>query len=147
LLRAVLSPGKPVLGVARVVVEELTARRLPLFYTAAMVGLLVLIPVSQDTHERLTYRLQTFFDQGLLLTFWALALATVVYACYSVSRDIAQQQIFLTVSKPIRWGQYLLGKWLGIMLVNALLVTVTGEAVAVMASAMRMMPAVDARDR
>src|SRR6185369_8941904 len=78
---------------------------------------------------------------------WALAIGTVLFSCFSVSRDIVQQQIFLTMSKPIRWGQYLLGKWIGIMLVNALLISVTGLGVYSMAQALRWMRAVDARDR
>ena len=46
--------------------------------------------------------------------------------CFLV--EIATRQIHMTLTKPLGRVQYLLGKWLGIVLLNAVLLVVAGIA-------------------
>ena len=58
-----------------------------------------------------------------------LGLATLWLACGSLARDIEECQIQVVAVKPIARWQIWLGKWLGIMLLDALLLALSGFAV------------------
>ena len=59
-----------------------------------------------------------------------LSLATLWSACAAVSLEIENHQIHLLVAKPVSRWQIWLGKWVGLMTLNALLLLLAGAAVA-----------------
>ncbi|MFO1490034.1 MAG: hypothetical protein U1F87_03770 [Kiritimatiellia bacterium] len=59
-----------------------------------------------------------------------LSLATLWSACAAVSLEIENRQIHLLVAKPVHRWQVWLGKWLGLMILNALLLLLSGAVVA-----------------
>lgn len=86
-----------------------------------MILLLVLLPVlgmSTTGDETLKGRLQTFVSYGLSLTSFLLCLLTIIISIYSVTSDIEQRQIYTVITKPIRRFQVLLGKLLGVLLLD-----------------------------
>jgi hypothetical protein len=89
--------------------------------TAFIVLLLVLLPVlgmSMTGDATLKGRLQTFVSYGLSLTSILLCLLTIVVSTYSLTSDIKQKQIYTVVTKPIHRFQLLLGKMLGVLLLD-----------------------------
>jgi len=58
-----------------------------------------------------------------------LAIMTVWTSCGAVSREIAERQLQLVMVKPIRPVELWAGKWLGILLMNAVLLLLSGAAV------------------
>ncbi|MFB0525795.1 MAG: ABC transporter permease, partial [Phycisphaerae bacterium] len=96
------------------------------FAAAFVILLLVLLPVmgaSMTGDGTLKGRLQTFVSYGLSLTSILLCLLTIVVSAYSLTSDIKQRQIYTVITKPIRRFQLLLGKLLGVILLDmALLV-------------------------
>jgi hypothetical protein len=92
--------------------------------TAFVVLLLILLPVmgiSATGDGTLKGRLQTFVSYGLSLTSILLSLLTIIVSAYSLTSDIQQKQIYTVVTKPIRRAQLLLGKLLGVILLNVVL--------------------------
>ena len=86
--------------------------------------LLVLLPVmgaSMTGDGTLKGRLQTFVSYGLSLTGLLLCLLTIVVSIYSITNDIKQRQIYTVITKPIRRSQLLLGKLLGVILLDVAL--------------------------
>ena len=86
--------------------------------------LVVLLPamgVSMTGDGTVKGRLQTFVSYGLSLTSLLLCLLTIVVSIYSLTSDIKQKQIYTVVTKPIRRFQLLLGKLLGVILLDAAL--------------------------
>src|SRR5271170_7116846 len=69
----------------------------------------------------LTYTLTTI--TGLL------GLSTLWLACGTLARDIEECQIQVVVTKPIARWQIWLGKWLGIVTLNAALLAISGACV------------------
>ncbi len=147
LLRAVLSPGNGVIGVARAVVEEAVGTRLPLILLMLVVMGLPALPLVLDPTERLEYRMQFFLNWGLSGTGCLLAMVTLVLACGSVCGDIDTQRIHMTLVKPIERWQYLFGKWLGIVLLDLLLVGLAGLGIYAFTQALRRSPELDRADR
>lgn len=89
-----------------------------------VVLLLVLLPVlgfSTTGDGTLKGRLQTFVSYGLSLTSLLLCLLTVVISIYSVTSDIEQKQVYTVLTKPIRRFQLLLGKLLGVIILDVCL--------------------------
>jgi hypothetical protein len=86
--------------------------------------LIVLLPamgVSMTGDGTLKGRLQTFVSYGFSLTNFLLSLLTIVVSVYSLTSDIQQRQIYTVLTKPIRRFQLLLGKLLGIILLDVAL--------------------------
>ncbi len=87
--------------------------------------LIVLLPVMGLTTTgdgTLKGRLQTFVSYGLSLTSFLLCLLTIIVSIYSLTSDIDQRQIYTVLTKPIRRYQLLLGKLLGVILLDVALV-------------------------
>jgi len=103
--------------------------------TAFIILLIVCLPimgVSMTGDGTIKGRLQTFVSYGLSLTSFLLCLLTIIISIYSLTSDIRQKQIYTVVTKPIRRSQLLLGKLLGIILLDAaLLVLFSGIIYAV----------------
>lgn len=107
------------------------ALRYRLFVAVALllVGSVVLLPllIKDDGTARgfaqilLTYTLSTI---TLLL-----GLATLWLSCGVLARDIEECQMQMVVVKPIARWQIWLGKWLGVISLNAVLLAVSGGAV------------------
>ena len=146
-LRGSLSAGDGIVGVARAVVEEAVGTRLPVLLVMLVVVGLPVLPLLLDPGERLEYRLQFFLNWALSAGGLLLALVTIFLGCGSVCGDIDSQRIHLALVKPLGRWQYLLGKWLGIVLLDALLVALVGGGVVAVAAAVRRLPAADAADR
>ncbi len=146
-LRRLLSAGDGVVGVARAVIEEAVGTRLPVLLVIIVVVGLPVLPLLLDPGERLEYRLQFFLTWALTAAGFLLALVTIFLGCGSVCGDIDSQRIHMVLVKPLGRWQYLLGKWVGIVLLDGLLVALVGGGVFAVAATVRQMPAADAADR
>ncbi len=88
--------------------------------------LLVLLPVMGLTATgdgTLKGRLQTFVSYGLSLTSLLLSLLTIIVSIYAITSDIEHRQIYTVVTKPIRRYQIILGKVLGVVVLDVVLLT------------------------
>jgi hypothetical protein len=86
--------------------------------------LLVLLPVLGFTATgdgTFRGRLQTFVSYGLSLTGLLLSLLTIIVSIYTITSDIEQRQIYTVVTKPIRRYQLILGKVLGVVVLDTAL--------------------------
>ena len=91
-----------------------------------IVLLFVLLPVLGLTATgdgTLKGRLQTCVSYGLSLTSLLLSLLTIIVSIYAITSDIEQRQIYTVVTKPIRRYQILLGKVLGVIVLDIVLLT------------------------
>ncbi|MGB1125526.1 MAG: ABC transporter permease [Phycisphaeraceae bacterium] len=147
LLRLILRPGHPVLGVARTMVEESLRMGVALIFIIAMLVLLPMLPLIFGSEDRVTYMVQRFLTYSNMIVAVLLGLMTVLLAARTVSLEIATRQIHMTLTKPLGRAQYLLGKWLGIILLNAVLLSVAGIATYGFTMAIAKNPALNALDR
>ena len=146
-LRAALGGGHGIIGVARAVVDEAVSSRAPVLFMLLSVIGLPMLPLVLDASERLEYRLQFFLTWSLSAAGFLLAMVTIVLACGSVCGDIDSQRIHMALSKPLERWQYLAGKWLGIVLLDGLLLGILGGGIYLGAAALGRLPPVDADDR
>jgi ABC-type transport system involved in multi-copper enzyme maturation permease subunit len=98
------------------------------FMIVLLVALVVLPELSSD-EKPVHYRVQTFMSWSLMLVSLMLSLMTIFLSCRTLSAEIENKQIYTLAVKPLGRVQLLIGKWLGIVTLNALLLTVSGGAV------------------
>jgi hypothetical protein len=99
------------------------ALRMKVALVAALL-LIVILPVlgfSATGDETLKGRLQTFVSYSLSLMSFLLCVLTIIVSVYTVTSDIEQRQIYTVITKPIRRYQFLLGKLLGVIVLDVML--------------------------
>jgi hypothetical protein len=90
-------------------------------FTILLIVLLPVLGITTTGDETLKGRLQTFVSYALSLTSFLLCLLTIIISIYSVTSDIEQKQIYTVITKPIRRFQILIGKLLGVIALDVIL--------------------------
>ena len=104
-------------------------QRLIVVLAVLLLGTVVILPLmirDDGTAQGFTQIILTY---TLTLATAILGLATLWLACGTMARDIEDCQMQMVVVKPVPRWQIWLGKWAGIMLMNALLLSMVGVAV------------------
>jgi hypothetical protein len=87
-----------------------------------IVLLLVLLPVmglKMTGDGTLKGHLQAFVSYSLSLTAFLLALLTIFTATYTLTSDVKDRQVYTVLTKPIRRFEFVLGKLLGVVVLDA----------------------------
>ena len=124
LIQVMLFGRNPIIAIARASVMEITRMRVAIVFVLALFIFLPLLRYSVLGEARLAYQIQSFIYASMMTCGIMLCLMTVFVSCQTVCDELYYKQIFLTMSKPVSRMQYLLGKWLGVSLLNAVLVSV-----------------------
>jgi len=147
LLRRLLLGGSGIAGVAATVLDEAVRMRSACALLAVFVGLVPALPLLIDPSERLAYRVQFLIGWTLGGSGVVLGLLTIMLACGSVCGDIDSGRIHMTLSKPLHRWEYLVGKWLGIVFYDLLLVLLAGAGCTLLVWMLARGAAADAADR
>lgn len=129
LLRQLFAGPWPWSAVARTLIDEAVRMKLALVFIVLLLLLVPVLPFVLDPDERLEYRVRFFLTWGLTGSALLLSLMTIFLSCATVSGDLRDRHVFMTLTKPITRGNYLLGKWLGVVSFNLLLVALTGMGI------------------
>ena len=108
------------------------------------------MPFLMSGDGTLAGRARSFLSYGTALVGVFLSILTVFLSIWVVTEDIRSRQIFSVVVKPLARWQYILGRWLGICVLNAALLTLSGAGVYGLAAYLRsgaIVPAVNPEDR
>ena len=95
--------------------------KIAVVFTILLIVLLPVLGITTTGDETLKGRLQTFVSYALSLTSFLLCLLTIIISIYSVTSDIEQKQIYTVITKPIHRFQLILGKLLGVIALNTIL--------------------------
>ncbi len=114
------------LAIARLAIRQAFRSRVVLSLSALLLLAVFLLPVTiegdgtleGDLHVRLFYPLTAIRLILAVAILWASASA--------ISSEIEDRRLLLVVCKPVRRVQIWLGKWLGLLTINALLLAVSG---------------------
>ncbi len=117
------------LAVAHTVVKEATRSRLSLVFVVLLLVGLPLLPLELNADSPLRFRIQTFIARSLGYTYVMAACMTLFLSCASVAFEIRDRQIWQLMTKPLRRANYLLGKWIGVLSVNLVLLVVAGVSI------------------
>lgn len=124
--RIALAKSAPVFAIARTVLAEAVRMKISLVFIVMLILFLAVLPGFLDADQPLRYRVQSFLQYSVGGSFWVLALMTVFFSAGTVAFEQRDRIIWQTMAKPVRPWEYLLGKWLGVVTLNAVLLGVTG---------------------
>jgi len=139
--RLLLSRSEPVFAISRNVLNEAVRMKIGLIFIVLVILLLLLLPGLLDQEQPLRYRVQSFLQYSVGGTFWVLAIMTVFFAAGTVAFDQRDRTIWQTMAKPVAPWQYILGKWLGVVVLNGVLLSVTASGVFLFTEYLRRQPA------
>ena len=137
-------PG-PVFSIARNVLNEAARMKLSVVFIVLLVFGLAALPGLLNEDSPLRYRVQSFLQYGTGGAFWLIALLTVTFSVATVAFEQRDRVIWQTMTKPVRPWQYILGKWLGVSTLGAVLLTITSTGVFLFVEYLRQQPAVGER--
>ena len=115
-----------------------------LLLLAAMLGALPLMMKGDGT---LAGQIRTFLSYSTSLTGFLLTVVTVFVSTGAISIDVRDKQIFSLDTKPLARWQYVLGRWLGIVLMNGVFLLVATGVIYGFAQYLRQGKAVGPDDR
>lgn len=115
-------------AIARLMIAEGIRMKIALVFLVLIAAVVLGLPFSIRGDSSLTGAVQSFMSYGLSATAVLLSLLTI-FMSRSLSDELVTQQIFLTVTKPIPRWQYVIGKWLGITILNVAFLVCSGLTV------------------
>jgi len=121
--------------------------RIVVIFLVVLGVLIVLLPDELRGDETIAGRLQNFLSYSLGAMGFLLSLATVFFSCATLTTELKEKSLHLVVTKPVSRFEILLGKWLGVNLLNVLIVALCGVAIYAFASEIKSRPQQFARDR
>lgn len=140
-MRASLSPSYPVTAVARNVLNEAVRMKIGVVFIVVMLLLMAIIPLVQVEDQPLRYRVQQWMQYGLGLSYAILVLLTVFLSVSTIAFEQRDKIVWQTMTKPVPSWQYLLGKWVGVMALNLVLLAVASGGVYLFTEYLRFQPA------
>src|SRR5688500_3555256 len=103
--------------------------RVVLVMTLLLSGGVVILPLIIKDDGTARGFTQIILTYTLALTTTLLGFATLWLSCGILAREIEEAQMQMVVVKPIGRWQIWLGKWLGILMLNAMMLTLAGGAI------------------
>lgn len=116
----------PVMSIARLTVREAIRSRLLLSLTAILLTGLIGLPLLISGDATLEGRMQVIVNYTLSFATGMLSAVTLWAACGGISSEIRDRRLYLVLTKPVHRYELWLGKWLGIVGLNAMLLALSG---------------------
>jgi ABC-type transport system involved in multi-copper enzyme maturation permease subunit len=110
-----------VLAVAANTLRQALRMKIALVFILLLLILLPLLAWTTTGDGSPKGRLQTFISYGLSLTSLLLSVLTIFVIVHTTTSDLVQKQAFTVLSKPIRRWQFILGKFLGVLFLDLVL--------------------------
>lgn len=120
--------GRTILAVAKATISEGIRTKMVVFVVLLILAWVVAIWFNASGDGTIKGRVQMFMTYSLGFAGFVLSLLTILFGCRSLSAEIAQRQIYAIVSKPVPRWQILVGKWVGVMALNVVLLGIVGAA-------------------
>lgn len=136
-----LSFPNPVLAIARNVLAEAVRMKISLVFIVMLFFVLAALPMLLNDEESLRYRVQSFLQYSTGFTYLFVGMLVVFFGAATVTYEQREKVIWQTMTKPVAAWQYLLGKWLGVAIVAAVLLGVSAIGVFQFTEYLRRLPA------
>lgn len=135
-------------AVARQTLSQCLRMKIGVMFIIILALTLALLPsVCAREGATLANQLRTFISYSTTFTRIGLAVVTVLLSASVIAGDIRTKQIFLLASKPLARWQYIMGRFVGIMLLDAILLAIAGTLIFTLAQHMREGQALNNADR
>lgn len=135
------TPAHPTLAIARNVLAEAIRMKISVIFIGMLIILLAAMPLILNGEQPLRFRVQAFLQYANQFAFWIIALLVLFFGAATVSFEQRDKIIWQTMTKPVSATQYVLGKWLGVSTLAAILLLVSATGVFGFTEYLRRLPA------
>ncbi len=126
-LQMALAGRRGWMAVAHTLLQEVSRTRLAMGFVVALLVVLPLLPLTLDESAPIAQVVQAYLARSLGLAFAVAALLVLLVGCSSICFDIRDRHIWHLVTKPLGRANYLFGKWLGVVLLGGIMLTIAGS--------------------
>jgi len=134
-------------AIARNLISESLRMKVAVGFLVLLTGILVCLPLLMKGDGTLTGRVQTFLSYSLWSLAFILGILTLFVSCGSLAGEVENKHAFLTATKPVTRGQMMIGKWLGVAVLDLVLLGIGGGMIFATVQYMRRLPGTHALDR
>jgi hypothetical protein len=134
-------------AVARQTFSQCLRMKIAVAFIVLLGVLLSVLPFVMKGDGTLAGSIRTFLSYSVSATGLLLSLVTVLAMARVVTSDVEEKQIYLLAVKPIPRWEYIVGRWLGVLLMDALLLVIAAGVIYLVARNMQNRPAADPTDR
>ena len=113
-------------AIAWLTVRDAVRSRLLVSLSAILITGLISLPLLISGGNTLDGQVQIILKYTLAFAMGMLSAVTLWASCGGISAEIQDRRLYLVLTKPVYRHELWLGKWLGIVGINALLLLVTG---------------------
>jgi hypothetical protein len=117
-----------IFAIAVIAIRSAVRSRIVILLLGCLLLAIVGLPLTIKGDGTLAGHVQILIGYTLGAATLILSIATVWAGCAAVSTEIENRSIHMVVTKPVHRLEIWLGKWLGLMLVNAALLALCGAA-------------------
>ena len=108
-------------AVAKNTIAQAMRMKIALVFVLFLIVVLPIMSLITTGDGTLKGKLQTFTSYSLGLTTFMLSILTIIVSGYSLSSDLKQNLLYTVITKPLKRYQLFLGKFLGVVILNAAL--------------------------
>jgi len=116
-------------AVARNTISQAIRMKIAVVVVVMLGVLLPLMGIVMGGDGTLQGKLQTFASYGLSLTSLLMCIMTIAVSTYTFTDDIKRKQVFLVLTKPLRRYEFVLGKFLGVVILDVFLLAIFGAII------------------
>lgn len=134
-------------AIAKLTFAEGVRLRIVVVFLLVLGFVMLRLPFALRGDETLSGRLQTFLSYSLGALNVFMSLATIFFSCTTLSKEITSRSLHMVLSKPVARFDVLLGKWIGVNLLNLMMVIAAGLVIYAFAAYIKTRPETFSRDR
>jgi hypothetical protein len=112
-----------------------------------LLAALAILPVAMKGDGTLAGRIRTLLAYGTGITGLLLSIVTLLMSAGAITSDVHTRQIFTVATKPVSRWQYVVGRWLGVVIFDIALLAVSGAAIYAFSQHLRRQEALNPQDR
>lgn len=116
-------------AIAKLTFAEGIRMRIVVVFLVILAFLMLRMPFVLRGDDTLTGRLQNFLDYALAAVSILLSLSTVMLSASTLATEFRTKSLQMVVTKPVSRLQILVGKWVGVNLLNVLMLLLCGTAI------------------
>ena len=111
-------PGDNLWTVARQTFVQCLRTRVAAVFTVLLIASLALLPSLMEGDGTLAGRIRTFLDYSTSAVSVLLALSVVLLSVGLISGDVAGKHVMILCTKPLSRWHYVIGRWLGVVMMS-----------------------------
>ena len=124
-------------AIVRLTLRDAVRSRVVVSLLAALLLVLVGLPLLVQSDGTPAGRLRIILEYALAAAIGLLSAATLWAGCATVAAELQDRRLFIVLAKPVHRWEIWLGKWLGIVVMDAAALAVTGLVVAALVAVIR----------